>query len=303
MSNLTPLASIVVDGDMPPTELFTFTASTINDKLSQVAGVGRAAISGGSQREIRVTLDRSTIYDHAITIPQLAGLLAAANQEIPGGNVSFANRDIPVQFRGEFGSLAEIADMDVSTATGIYKLRQIAAVEDTIKTARERTILFDQKRGSRNKNAVLLQIIKNPRANTVRVVDDIIAAIPEIETLSGNRLRLTVIQEDASYVRDTVQDTLVNVGLGVLLTGLVLLFFLHDLRPTLIVALAMPFAIVSTFLVMKALGITINLFPSWDFRAPPARWSPIPWRCWKTCSGIRQWDTSALRPRPGERKK
>ena len=260
VSSRTPVASIVVDGDMSPTELYTFTSSTINDKLSQITGIGMVEISGGSQREIRINLDRSTIYDHRIVIPQLSDLLAAANQEIPGGNFSFENRDIPVQFRGEFGSIEEIADMDVPAGTGIYKLRQIATVEDTVKTQRARTMLLDKKSGNKNENAVVLQVIKNPSANTVQVVDDIVAAIPEIESLSGNRLRLTVIQEDASYVRDTVRDTLINVGLGVLLTGLVLLFFLHDLRPTIIVALAMPFAIVSTFFVMKALGITINIF-------------------------------------------
>jgi HAE1 family hydrophobic/amphiphilic exporter-1 len=260
ISSISPVVSIVVDGDMSSAELFTFTSGTIYEKLSQVTGVGSITISGGSQREIHINLDRSTIYDHRIVIPQLAGLLAAANQEIPGGIFSFENRDLPVQFRGEFTSLEEIRDMDIPAGTGIYKLRQIAAVEDTVKTARERAILLDKKRGNRNENAVLLQVIKNPSANTVQLVDDIIAAIPGIEALSGSRVRLTVIQEDATYVRDTVRDTLSNVMLGILLTGLVLLFFLHDLRSTIIVALAMPFAIISTFLVMKALGITVNLY-------------------------------------------
>jgi HAE1 family hydrophobic/amphiphilic exporter-1 len=60
-------------------------------------------------------------------------------------------------------------------------------------------------------------------------------------------------------VRGTVIDTLSNVILGVILTGLVLLFFLHDIKPTIIVALAMPFSIIATFLVMNALGISINM--------------------------------------------
>jgi HAE1 family hydrophobic/amphiphilic exporter-1 len=259
LTGSSPVVSIVLDGNMSPVELFAFASGTVNDRFAQVAGVGQVTISGGSEREILVSLDKAAIYEHGFAIPQLLNLLAAANQEIPGGNFAFENRDIPVQFRGEFNSLEEIRDMDIPTGNGIYKLRQIAAVEDTVKTARMQTILLDKKRGSRNENAILLQIIKNPSANTIEVVDDVIAAIPGIEALAGNRVHLTVVQEDASYVRETVMDTLTNVILGILLTGAVLLFFLHDVKPTIIVALAMPFSVISTFLVMKTLGITINM--------------------------------------------
>ncbi|MDR2052359.1 MAG: efflux RND transporter permease subunit [Treponema sp.] len=254
-----PVLSVVLDGDMSAAELFAFASGAVNDRFAQVSGVGQVIIQGGSEREILVSLDREAIYGHGIAIPQLLNFLAAANQEIPGGNFAFAGRDIPVRFRGEFSSLEEIRDMDIPTGNGIYKLRQIADVADTLKAARAQTILLDKKRGSRNENAVLLQIVKNPSANTIEVVDNVIAAIPGIEALSGNRAHLTVIQEDATYIRDTITDTLTNVILGILLTGLVLLFFLHDVKPTIIVALAMPFSVISTFLVMDALGIGLNL--------------------------------------------
>ena len=254
-----PVMSIIVQGDLSPTDLRTFAGTTVRDRLSQVAGVSNVSLSGGEQREIRVELDRSTIYARSIPITQISGVLAAANAEIPGGSLSYAGRDIPVRLDGNFTDLDTIRNLDVRTPTGVFKLRQLADVRDSHKDVRERTLFFDRKSGQRNDNAILIQIIKNPSANTIDVVDQVKKQIPEIQAISGGHVQLQVIKEDATFVRDAVNDTLSNVYLGILFTGLVLLFFLHDIRSTLIVALAMPFSIVATFLVMKVMGVGFNV--------------------------------------------
>jgi len=259
MATVMPVMNIVLQGDMSPTELYTYASTTVKDRLSQVQGVGSITLSGGNKREIRVELDRFTVYEQEIPLMQINEILAAANIEIPGGNFQYKNRDIPVGMKGQFKSLDEIKNLDVPAKNGIFKLRQLAEVKDSSKTERERTILLDKKEGTRNDNAIVINVIKNPSANTVSVVNGIMKQIDEIEKISAGRLRLKVIKEDATYVKDSVNDTLNNIYLGVLLTGLVLLFFLHDIRSTFIVALAMPFSIISTFLVMKAMGISLNI--------------------------------------------
>ncbi len=259
ISTMSPVMSIVLEGDLSPTELYTFASNTVSDRFSQVSGVGSVDISGGSEREIQVNIKRSTVYERAIPVTQISGILAAANVELPGGNFTYQNRDIPVQMKGKFTDLDQIRNMDIPTKTGIFKLRQLADVEDTNKTVRIRTTLLDKKAGTRNDNAILLEVVKNPSANTVEVVNGILEQIPVIEQMSGKHVHFKVIKEDATFVRDTVNDTLSNVYQGILLTGLVLLLFLHDLRSTLIIALAMPFSIIATFLVMKAMGIGLNM--------------------------------------------
>ena len=259
LSAVSPVMSIVLESDMSPTELYTYATTTVTDRLSQVAGVGSVTLSGGQEREIRVEFDRYTIYEQAVPITRINGILAAANIEIPGGNFPYQNRDIPVGMKGKFKNLDEIRDLDVTTGTGIFKLRQLANIKDSSKTVRERSVLLDKKAGTRDENAIIIQIIKNSSANTVAVVEGIAEQINEIEAMSAGRVNLKVIKEDATYVRDSVNDTLNNIYLGIFLTGMVLLFFLHDIRSTIIVALAMPFSIISTFLVMKTMGISLNI--------------------------------------------
>lgn len=259
ISSMMPVMNIVLEGDMTPTELYTFADKVVVDQLSQVAGVSSVEIGGGQEREIRVELDRSTVYSRSVPLTQIAGILAAANMELPGGNVGIQNRDVPVRIKGSFESLDEIRNLDIPTKTGVYKVRQLGEVKDTTKTVRERTLLLDKKAGTRNDNALLLQVLKNPSANTISVVDEVMARLPAIEQNANGHINFKVVKEDASFVRSSVSDTLSNVGLGILFTGLVLLFFLHDWRSTLIVALAMPFSIIATFLIMKFMGISMNM--------------------------------------------
>jgi len=259
MSSWSPVMSIVLDGDMNPMELYTFVQTTVSDRLSQVDGVGSVEISGGQEREIRVELDRSTVFSRSVPIEQIAGILAAANVELPGGNFGIADQDMPVRLKGEFSDLDSIRNLDVSTPTGVFKLRQLADVKDSGKTIRERTILLDKKAGIRNENALLIQVIKNPSANTIEVVQGVNKQIEKIKKEMGTKIRFKVVSEDATFVRDSVDDVLGNIYMGILFTGIVLFIFLHDLRSTLIVTLAMPFSIIATFLIMKVMGISLNV--------------------------------------------
>ncbi|MDR0760270.1 MAG: efflux RND transporter permease subunit [Treponema sp.] len=254
-----PIMNIVLEGGMDNTELYTLGSTVVREELSRITGVGGVEISGGQNREIRVNLDRAAAYERFLPVEQVAAVLARANIEIPGGNIAMEGEDIPVRFRGEFTSLDEIGDLDIPTSSGVFKLRQLGTIEDTHITVRERTILRDKDAGTRNEGALLIQITKNPSANTIAVVDAVMKQIPRIEAAAGGRINLQVVREDAGFIRDSVSDTLGNLIMGIVLTGLVILLFLHDLRSTFIITLAMPFSIISTFFVMQFLNISVNV--------------------------------------------
>ncbi|MCL1928089.1 MAG: efflux RND transporter permease subunit [Treponema sp.] len=259
LASAMPVMEIIIEGDMSGTELYEYASTVVKDQLSQVTGVGNVELSVGEEREIRVELHSTSVFERFLPVEQIAGIIARANLEVPSGNLVFDNQDIPVRFKGEFSSIEEIEDIDIPTRAGVFKLRQLADVFDSQTHVREKTIFLDKEAGGRNENALLLRIAKNPTANSVSVVDGIIKLLPRIERNSGNRVRLNVIREDAGFVRNSVNDTLSNLVLGIVLTGLVLLFFLHDWRSTIIIAVSMPFSIISTFFVMQFMNISINV--------------------------------------------
>ncbi|MDC7239499.1 MAG: efflux RND transporter permease subunit, partial [Spirochaetales bacterium] len=108
-------------------------------------------------------------------------------------------------------------------------------------------------------NTVLLSIVKSPDGNPVRVAEEVKRVLPELERELPESVHLTITSDDSIFIQDTVNDTLNNIILGIVFTAAILLFFLHDFRSTLIVALSMPLSIIPTFLIMQQLGIGLNL--------------------------------------------
>jgi HAE1 family hydrophobic/amphiphilic exporter-1 len=204
----TPIMDIIIEGDMNSMELYEYASSVVKDQFAQVPGVGSVELSIGEEREIRVELHGAPVFVRFLPVEQIAGILARANLELPGGNLVFEGQDIPVRFKGEFNAVEEIEDTDITTRAGVFKLRQLANVYDSNTAVRERTIFYDNEKQTRNENALLIRVMKNPSANTVSVIDGIMKRIPRIESNSGNRIRLNVVREDAGFIRDSVNDTL-----------------------------------------------------------------------------------------------
>lgn len=254
-----PIINLVMAGDISAVEMSRLAETTVKDELSRIAGVGSVSISGARDREIRVEFDNRVVYENAISLAQVSQVLAAANLDMPGGNIQAQEMDFSVRMEGQFGTVDELRDLDIPTATGNRRLGSLANVMDTGEDVRERTTFFDNETKERDENTVLIGVIKSPDGNTVEVAASIRERLATISTQLPEGVSLRITNDDSIIVRDTVSDTMMNIGLGIVLTALVLLFFLHDIRSTLIVALSMPMSIIPTFIVMNAIGMTLNL--------------------------------------------
>jgi HAE1 family hydrophobic/amphiphilic exporter-1 len=254
-----PIVNIVMSGDIDPVRMSRLAETTVKDELSRVAGVGRVTISGAREREIRVEFDNRIVYENAISLAQVSQVLAAANLDMPGGNMRAGDMDFSVRLEGQFSTVEELSNLDIPTGNGPRRLGNIATIRDTGADVRERTTFFDTTTGERDENTVLIGIVKSPDGNTVDIAAEVIDRIPGVLAQLPEGVSLRVTSDNSVEIRDTVNDTLMNIGLGIGLTALVLLLFLHDLRSTLIVALAMPMSIIPTFFVMDFLGMSLNL--------------------------------------------
>lgn len=255
----TPIMNIVMDANLPATEIYDLAENKVKDRLSQVKGVGKVDIIGGEEREIRVELDKRVVYENSLSLSQLAGIIGVANLDMPGGNLKEAGQEYSVRLEGEIPTLEALQNLNVPTSSGTKKLWQLADVKDSIKEVRQRVTFINNQTKQRNDNSVLLTVVKNPLGNTVETVEAITKILPEIEQELGNGISLNVVSEQGSYVKDVASDAFGNIYQGIILTALILLLFLHDLRSTLIVAISMPMSIIPTFMLMNMLGISMNI--------------------------------------------
>jgi len=254
-----PVMDIVFTGELPVRDLFEIADKRLKDRFSQVEGVGKVEILGGEEREIRVELDNRIVFQNAISLQTMAQILAAHNMDMPAGNFKQRSQEYSLRLKGEYNDLETIRELEVPTSFGVKKLGNLAEVIDTGAEIRERTTYFNNVDKIREDKAILFSIIKSPDGNTVDMANEIKRAMPQIERELPAGSRLAVVRDGSVFIESSVQDTLGNIIMGVILTGLVLLFFLHDLRSTLIVATAMPFSIISTFLLLQVSGFSLNI--------------------------------------------
>ncbi|MFP4232182.1 MAG: efflux RND transporter permease subunit [Spirochaetaceae bacterium] len=254
-----PIIQLVMGGELDAVELSELAETTVRDRLSQIGGVGRVSVSGSREREVRVEFDNRAVYENAVSLAEVGRILSAANLDMPGGNMQAEGRDFSVRMQGRFNVLEDIRDLEIPAGEGTRRLGNIADIRDTGEDVRSRTILFDRETGERDPNTVLLGLVKSPEGNPVEVAEALRAELAEIERMLPGGVSLRITSDQSEVIESTVIDTLSNIFLGIGFTALLLLLFLHDLRSTLIVALAMPMSIIPSFLVMQAFGMSLNL--------------------------------------------
>ena len=254
-----PVMDIVLTGELPVKELFDLADRKLKDRFSQVEGVGKVEIVGGEEREILVEMDNRVVFQNAISLQAVSQILAAHNMDLPGGHFKQSSQEYSVRLKGEYDNLDVIRDLEIPTAFGVKRLSEIADVRDTGAEIRERSTYINNSTKIREDNVVLLSIVKSPDGNTVDMANEVKNLLPQVALELPAGCQLSVVRDGSLFIESSVQDTLWNIILGIILTGFVLLFFLHDLRSTVIVATAMPFSIISTFMFLQLSDFSLNI--------------------------------------------
>ena len=253
------IMDIILTGDQSAKELYQVADFILKDRFSQIEGVAQVQLTGGQEREIHVKLDDKIVMQNFISLPQLAQVLGKQNLNMPAGNFKDDSQEYSVRTEGEITSLEQLKDIDIPTPFGSKKLHQIAKVEDSGEEIRERTIYFDNVDKVQSDNVIRISILKTSEGNPVEISEAVRNKLPEIRKEIPRTMQLEIIDDNSDFIESSVNDTLNNVILGIIFTGLILLFFLHDLRSTLIVAIAMPTSIISTFLLMQVADFSLNM--------------------------------------------
>ncbi len=256
----TPIMQLVVSSDnLSSLELYDLADNRIKDQFNQIEGVAAVNLVGGVQREIKVGMTPNIARQEYFTPLQLAQKLGMANVDIPSGSYSIDGREISVKSKGLFGSLQQMSRSRVATPRGVKQLGQIATIAAGEKDMDTRALFYDNVEKKSEKNVIMLEIVKSSEGNPVQIAKSV---KEKIETLLGilpQGTNMKIVKNDADFIEGSVNDTISTLFLGVLFTAIVLLFFLHDLRSTLIVALSMPASLISTFLVMNWMGFSLNM--------------------------------------------
>jgi len=249
-----PILFIGAFGGRNPAELYRLASEVFEPRLERIEGIAAVEVWGGLEREIQVVLDPDLLGARSISVGQVTDALSAANVNSPVGRVERAGREYVLRSVGEFSSVAEIEDVVVAKRGDV--LVRVADVGDVKDGFRETS---DEVRIDGHP-AVMIMVQKKSGANSVMVSREAREALARIEReLASQNVSTRVLMDSATFVQTSIASVREVIISGAFLAILVLLFFLRNLRSTFIVSLAIPVAVVVSFVGMKLFGLTLNM--------------------------------------------
>ncbi len=247
-----PVMIIAVNGPRTLRELTEIADKVVRVRIERAAGVGEVTIKGGLARTMNVWIDADRLDAYGIPITAVRDAIEAQNADVPGGNVTAADRELALRTAGRITDARGFDDLVVRTVNGVpIHVRDLGRAEDG--TAEQRT---DSRLNDRQ--TVTLEIIRQSDANTVAVIEGVKAILAQLRAELPADISTDVIRDQSSYIYAGLHEINVHLILGSILASIVVLVFMRDWRSTVIAAVAIPTSVISTFGVMYAFGFTLN---------------------------------------------
>src|SRR3954452_13325099 len=225
---------------------------TIGQSLSQIPGVAQVSIYGAQKFAIRVQADPEAAAARGLSLDDIRAAVARANSSTPVGTLNGPKQDVALQASGQMDKAADYRQIVVAWRNGSpVKLDEVARIYDSVENDKIASWLNDER-------SIVLGIQKQPDANTVAVVDSVLAKLPTLRSQVPPSVDVSVLMDRSISIRQAVSDVEETLLIAVALVILVIFLFLRSASATFIPALAVPISLFGTCAVMYALDYSIN---------------------------------------------
>ena len=242
----------VATDEMDPRELRMFTEKNILYRFERIKGVGQVRIGGGLRREIHIDLNLEKLRALDMSVAQVVNTVRDENLNRPVGPVKEGRFDVLLRTSGEFDNVNQLLDVALTSRDGVpVYVRDIAEVDDSHPDIRHYV-------GVNGSDALRLIMFKQSGSNTVKVSDAVWNEVAEIHH-DYPHIRIDKTMDTADFINAAIRNVEAAAGVGAVLAVFVLLLFLRSLSSTLIIGVAIPISVVSTFALMYFNGFTLNI--------------------------------------------
>jgi HAE1 family hydrophobic/amphiphilic exporter-1 len=247
-----PVVLLGISSSLDPVELTELIEVQIRYRFARIPGVAQVDTWGGFRREVRIELDPDRIKAVGLPLDRVLDAIQDANLDLPTGKIEQGRYEVMLRAPAEFIDLDEIRDTVIVRRDGVaIRLRQIAEVKDTYEKL-TRIVRVNGGRGLR------VAIRKQANANTVEVSRRI---LDEIKAVNKDfpQIKIVPVINQGNFIERSIANVARSVLYGGGLAIVVLLFFLRNIRSTLVISLSIPISIVTTFALIFFGGFTLNL--------------------------------------------
>ena len=243
---------------LPLSVVNEYAETLVAQRISMVDGVAQVQVMGSQKYALRARLNPEALASRGIALDEVRTALSAHNVNLPTGVLDGTRQSMQVVATGQLDSAEAFRDIVVAYRNGApVRLGEIAEVIDGVQNRRVASWYYKDGKGSR---AIVLFVQRQPGTNTVEVVDRIRALLPQFKQLIPPSVELDILRDSSDAIRESVHDVEFTLILSVFLVVLVIFLFLRTLRATIIPAVAIPMALLGTFVAMYFLGYTLDNF-------------------------------------------
>jgi len=235
-----------------PGKLYDVASTVIEQKLSQVSGVGQVSVGGGALPSVRVDVNPTQLNSYGLTLPTVQSALGLQNSDRPRGQ--FANGFITADIvtNGQISKADDYKSLVIGYSKGAaVRLADVAEITDSVQNIRAAGYL-------NGKRAIPIIIFRQPGANIIQTVNRIRAAIPYIKATIPQGIDSEIVLDRTTTIRASVNDVERSLILSVILVILVVFLFLRNFRVTLIPSVAVPVSLIGTFAIMYLCGYSLD---------------------------------------------
>ncbi|RAI97445.1 multidrug efflux pump subunit AcrB [Chitinophaga skermanii] len=234
-------------------ELQDLAMTIVRPSFSRIPGLSSPAPFGGNSRTVVIKIDPALMRSHKLTPDQVVAAVKDNNQISPAGNVRIGNTTYLTPSNTVMRKISEFEDIPLVMGEGpTVFLKDIASIEDGADVTTSYAVI-------NGKRSVYLPAIKTADASTWTVVNNLKKALPTIQTLLPEDVKLSFEFDQSTYVINSVKSLISEGAIGAILTGLMVLLFLGDRRSALIVILTIPISLLIGVMGLKLAGQTINI--------------------------------------------
>jgi HAE1 family hydrophobic/amphiphilic exporter-1 len=249
--NLPVLSLAVTAEGYDPVELRTLVENEIVNRLKVVPDVQSVVPFGGQRLQMQVIVDRDRLAAYKMSLLDLKNMLDMQNQSRPAGTLTHGDREVLVRSDFRARTPAEVASYPIGSSEG--RTAYLRDVAEVVNAPREQRSLYR----FNGKEAIELSIVQQPEASSVAVIEGVMAKLKEIRE-DFPRLTFEVAYDNSTFVGFLMRNMTQELAVAVLLTGLVILFFLGNVRGTVISLITIPVSLGIALLAMVPFGMTLN---------------------------------------------
>src|SRR5512136_255575 len=249
-----PIVSLAVRSDvLSPKDLTTLVEKKVQRRFENISGVGKVDLVGQSKREVNININRFRLEALGMGVDEVMAGLQSENVNTPLGRLNRNSSEYPLRVSGKPEVVDRFKTMVISQRNGRpIMLSEVAEIKDGIEE--QRSLAFVN-----GVQAVSLDILKQSGANVVGTVDLVKKEISKLQPELPPGTKIEIVRDGSIMIRDSVRDVQETLILGGILTIFIVFLFLNSWRSTVITGLTLPISVISSFIVMYFMGMTLNV--------------------------------------------